>query len=98
MRVSFERTGGFAGIPMTTTVDAATLPPAEASQLRTLVEAANFFALPPQLPSAAQPDRFQYQITVEEGDRQHTVTFGEAAMPGTLRPLVERLMEQTRRG
>ncbi|WP_017651971.1 protealysin inhibitor emfourin [Fortiea contorta] len=90
MRISFQRTGGFAGITKTTTLDTATLPPNEAEVLPRLVEAADLFKLPAQITSAQpQSDRFQYKLTVEDQGKQHTVTVSEAAMPGTLRPLIE---------
>ncbi|MEH2463461.1 protealysin inhibitor emfourin [Nostoc sp.] len=90
MRISFERTGGFAGITKKTTVDTDTLPPNEANTLKSLVEAADFFRLPEQITSPnPQSDRFQYKLTVEDNGKQHTVTVSEAALPGTLRPLIE---------
>ncbi|MBD2413058.1 hypothetical protein FACHB389_02080 [Nostoc calcicola FACHB-389] len=90
MRISFERTGGFAGISKKTTVDTAELPANEANTLKRLVEAADLFGLPEQITSPnPQSDRFQYKLTVEDNGRQHTVTVGEAALPGTLRPLIE---------
>lgn len=98
MRISFERTGGFAGISRTTTVDTATLPPEEANQLRQLVEAADFFHLPATItPPTPQPDRFQYQLTVEENGQQHTVRVSEQAAPDALRRLLEWLMDAGRR-
>jgi hypothetical protein len=96
MRIVFERSGGFTGMIVTTTVDTAILSPMERSTLHSLVEAADFFRLPGAIASPAQPDRFQYQITVEDGDRQHTVILGEAAVPGTLRPLLDWLMDAIR--
>ena len=59
MRISFERTGGFAGIIKKTTVDTDTLPPNEASTLARLVEVADLFRLPEHitLPNL-QSDRF----------------------------------------
>ncbi|MCC5627353.1 hypothetical protein LC613_03910 [Nostoc sphaeroides CHAB 2801] len=90
MRVSFERTGGFAGISKKTTVDTDTLPPNEASTLARLVEVADLFRLPEHITSPNQEsDRFQYKLTVEDKSKQHTVTVSEAALPGTLRPLIE---------
>lgn len=96
MQITFERSGGFAGMITTTTVDTATLPPAQANQIRLLVEAANFFQLPTAIAPDNQPDRFQYQLTIQEGNQQHSVTVGESTMPGTLRPLVDCLMETAR--
>ena len=94
MRVSFERTGGFAGITKKTTVDTDTLPPNEASTLARLVEVADLFRLPEQITSLnPQSDRFQYKLIVEDNDKQHTVTVSEAALPGTLRPLIEWLQK-----
>ncbi|MBG1269331.1 protealysin inhibitor emfourin [Nostoc sp. WHI] len=90
MRISFERTGGFAGISKKTTVDTADLPPNEAATLLRLVEVADLFRLPEQITSPnPQSDRFQYKLTVEDNGKQHTVTVSESALPGTLRPLIE---------
>ncbi|MFQ4146125.1 protealysin inhibitor emfourin [Chlorogloeopsis sp. ULAP02] len=90
MRISLERTGGFAGISKKTTLDTANLASEEAKQLPLLVEAANFFNLPANMTTPRnQPDRFQYTLMVEDNGRQHTVRVSEAALPGTLRPLIE---------
>jgi len=97
MHVSFERSGGFAGIPMSLSMDSATLACNDAAHLRQLVDNADFFNLPETIPTPAQPDRFQYKITVQEHDRSHTVTVGESGVPTTLKPLVNWLMESVRR-
>lgn len=97
MRMTFERTGGFAGITMTKVLDTTTLPENEAKQLRQLIDAADFFRLPNIIPShSPQPDRFQYQLTVEDDGKQHSVEVGEQAIPGTLRPLIDWLMMAAR--
>ncbi|BAY07859.1 protealysin inhibitor emfourin [Calothrix sp. NIES-2098] len=98
MRISFERTGGFAGISKKTTVDTANLPPNEANELPRLVAAADLFNLPEKITAPnPQVDRFQYKLTVEDQGKQHTVTVSEAALPGTLRPLIEWLNQVARR-
>lgn len=98
MRMTFERTGGFAGITMTKVFDTNTLPEGEANQLHQLVDAADFFRLPATITSASpQPDRFVYELTVEDNGKQHTVEVSEQAVPGTLRPLIEWLMAAARR-
>ena len=102
MRISFERSGGFAGITMKTAVDEKDLAPDEAQELRQLVEETDFFNSPGKIMSRSpQPDRFQYELRLEEKGRQHTVTMTEEAMPAKLKPLVKWLMEkcrQTRKG
>ncbi|MEH2322340.1 MAG: protealysin inhibitor emfourin [Nostoc sp.] len=94
MQISFERTGGFAGITKKTTIDTDTLLPNEASTLARLVEVADLFGLPEHITSPnPQSDRFQYKLTVEDNGKQHTVTVSEAVLPGTLRSLIEWLQK-----
>ena len=79
MKISFVRTGGFAGLRLATTVDSATLSPEEAAQLQTLVDNAKFFALPANVKGKTSgADRFQYTITIETPEQQHTVTVEES--------------------
>jgi hypothetical protein len=89
VKVSFERTGGFAGLRLRTTIDTNTLPPEQAAELQKLVDAAGFFTLPKKL-TAKTPggDRFQYTITVETQTQHHTVTIEEGAAPSSVRPLL----------
>jgi hypothetical protein len=95
MRVSFERSGGFAGLMMTSTADTTELPDAEAQQLQELVSRADFFNLPSKmLSNSPQPDRFQYQITVRSDGKTHTVQASESQVPEKLRPLVEMMSDR----
>lgn len=97
MQVTLERSGGFAGLTTTKVFDTDTLPANEANQLRQLVDASDFFRLPAKIPSKGyQADRFQYDITVEDNGKQHAVSVGEQALPGTLRPLIEWMMATAR--
>jgi len=97
LRISFERTGGFAGITMKAAVDEKDLAPDEAQKLRRLVEEADFFNLSKKImPRSPRPDRFQYELSLEESSRQHTVTTSEEVLPAKLKPLVNWLMEKAR--
>ncbi len=97
MKVTFERSGGFAGIIMTTTVDTETLPTAEGEHLCHLMQTTDFFHLPAMIAAAnSQPDRFQYKVTAEDGSQHHTVQVSESAVPNQLRPLLNWLTEMTR--
>lgn len=99
MRVSFERTGGFAGMRVTATIDSEALPPDEEHKLRHMVETTDFFQLPATLPAPAHgADRFVYRLTVESGGRRHTVEASDAAVPSSLRPLLEWLIAAARQG
>ena len=80
-----------------TSVDSDTLPPVEARAIDQEVAQSNFFQLPSQIKSTAGgADRFQYEITVEDGAEMHTVTVGETEIPDTLQPLVQHLNQLAR--
>lgn len=97
MRVQFTRTGGIAGITLTVTLDSQQLPQAEADRLRRLIAAAAFFDQPESLKSAAPgADRFQYRVTVEEGDRKKKVETDESSCPETFRSLLDYLVDSAR--
>ncbi len=89
MKISFVRTGGIAGLRLATAVDSATLSSEEAAQLQKLIVDAQFFTLPARIKTKSPgADRFQYTVTVETPDQQHTVTVDEGAAPQELRPLL----------
>ncbi|WP_414620631.1 protealysin inhibitor emfourin [Calothrix sp. CCY 0018] len=90
MLISLERSGGFAGISKLMEIDTAKLPQKETEELCKLLESANFFNLPAYIEgNSKQRDRFQYTLTVEDKDKQHTVTVAESAIPENLRALIE---------
>ncbi len=95
LRISIERSGGFAGIRMRTTIDEKDLSADEAQKLRGLVEKADLLNLSKTItPRSPQPDRFQYELSLEESGEKHTVTTTEEVMPENLRPLVKWLTEK----
>jgi hypothetical protein len=94
--IIFERTGGFAGITQRAVIDSADLSPEEQQALEALLEQAGFFDLPPRMEGEGV-DRFQYLVTIEHGDRKHTVALSEEAMPENLQPLMRRLSLLARR-
>ncbi len=97
MRIDFERTGGFAGMRLATTIDTSTLPAEQASALQGLVEAAHFFDLPAQIPAPAQAaDQFHYHVTIEAEGKRHTVDVGETAASAALQALLQELTQLAR--
>jgi hypothetical protein len=99
LRISLERSGGFAGITMKAAVDEKDLAPDEAQTLRQLVDEVGFFNLSKKIvPRSPQPDRFQYDLKLEESGREHTVTVSEEVLPEKLKPLIKWLMEKARQG
>jgi len=95
MRITLERTGGFAGRRVQIDLDSRALPAPRARQLRSLLAKSRFFDLPVLLDAGAPgADRFHYRVTVEEDNRSHTVDAGEAAVPDDMRPLLDWLLNQ----
>ncbi len=97
MRISIERSGGFAGINQTTRVSTDELPAEQGPEVASLVEAAGFFELPSVISSIGpREDRFQYKITVEGEQGTHTVQVDEAAVPPRLQPLLNWMKNSAR--
>ena len=89
MIVSFERSGGFAGIALRSVVNSELLSQPDRAELQQLLEAADFFALPEKVePRPGTADVFHFKISVEDGGRAHTTEFDQADMPERLKPLV----------
>ena len=99
MQIRFQRSGGFAGRLLTADIDTEQLSGAEAERLAQLVQDCDFFALPERLPPppAAAADYFEYEVTVEQARRKHTVRANEAAVPPRMEPLLSRLTQLARR-
>ncbi len=92
MRVDFIRTGGFAGIRLTTSVETTQLPPDQAVTIHKLIDDSRFFQLPENIaPPKPMPDSFQYRITVASAEQTHTVSVSDSACPDSLRPLIDYL-------
>ena len=97
MRISFERTGGLAGITVKGTLDSSTLSLRAAHRLQQLLNQSGFFDLPATLSSGQPgPDRFSYKVTVETDQGKHTVKAEEAALPDAMRPFLEFLTRSVR--
>jgi hypothetical protein len=86
-RIEFERSGGFANLPLRAELAADALEPQERAALEALL------ARQPAGPvaRAGAPDRFQYDVTVVAGESRHHVQLSEREVDGTLRPLIDRL-------
>lgn len=102
MRIEFSREGGlafFPGLSKPQAVDLGALPPERAEALERAVGAARFFELPPTVGTASGADRTSYTLTIQEGERRHTVRFIEPVEEPHLRALLElvKQLEKERR-
>lgn len=74
--VTVRRSGGFAGIARSWSVDAAALPAADAAELRRLAAGVVGRSV---APARRTPDAFQYEVEVAGGDAPCTVAVDRAS-------------------
>jgi len=97
MRITFTRSGGFAGVRLRATVNEGELPAEAAAHLRQLVEEADCFQLPGKIVAdRKQPDRFQYELFIDDGERRNSILVDEEAVTPALLPLLEWLTDVAR--
>jgi hypothetical protein len=91
VRIEVERSGGFAGIRSSRSVDTNRLTAPEAAEWQRLVDAADLAALEGPARNPA-PDRFRYVISIDDGDRRRRATLDEEDLNHGRRELVDRVM------
>ena len=94
-KIYFERSGGFAGISISTMVDIHSLPPDEAHKIQSMIDNAKEFFDLKKSPSLPPPKRaadyFKYKVTVETEQKKYTIETNDITMPPELRPLINYL-------
>jgi len=92
MQIRYLQSGGFSGLRKTSVVNTLLLPAHEAKKVQDLVESAGFFTLPEKFPKPKSgADYFTYSLTIEDGNRSHSVEVSEPSAPESLRPLIRYL-------
>lgn len=90
-RISFERSGGFAGIPARLEIDSKTLEAREKEKLQDLIQSSGFFSDDVDTVPEGRADQFQYTLTIDYKGQERTRQFTDSNMPDSLRPLVRHL-------
>ena len=96
MQITVRRSGGFAGITETKTVDTSRLDPSAAQQVEQIIAALDFFSLPIEdTERAIGADMFQNEVTVRDGNQQRTIAFNDDGQQQTaaLRHLVDTILQ-----
>jgi len=102
MKVYLERSGGFAGMVTSTSVDTQLLPPNEAKEIQRLIENSHFFEFPSQPPQSSKTtkgaaDYFTYKITVQDDKREHSVQLNDINMEPNIKPLIDFLIRHSQK-
>lgn len=94
MRITVQRSGGFANIGAQGEVDTSNLPQEKADEVQRLVKSAALPPSPPQpLRAARAADVYQFDITVDDGSGPKTYRADELSMPDGWRHLVDYVLE-----
>jgi hypothetical protein len=96
MRIVCERSGGFAGLTTRAEVDTAHLSPADSRKLKQLVEESRLLDQPAQA-AGAMPDQYQYDVTIEDEGRTHSIQTNDAAASEETIKLVEWVIKTARK-
>jgi hypothetical protein len=98
MKISLERSGGFAGMHLASSVDTTLLTKDESEKLEEIVKDSDFFNCVTDDISKpkAHPDAFKYKITVETLEKRHSIEADDMTMPKSLRPLVQIMLDKAR--
>lgn len=94
VHLEFRRSGGLAGIEMTTSVDARDLP---AEQAPVITDLLNDTLLEQDTPTHRPPipDQFDYELTVTDGHRTSTYHWTDMQIPDAAQPLIAELAERS---
>jgi hypothetical protein len=98
-KLTLARSGGVAGIrPPPKVLDTTGLAADAVQRIEKLLEKADFFGLPAELPSrSSSADNFQHSLTVCRADgSEHTVTFSETDASEALRELKRLVRDQAK--
>ena len=96
--IDFERTGGFAGISLHTTIDSHSLSADESEELVRLLAESGLPEITPEPRTAGSfPDQFTYLITLQYGEERHILHMAEKQVPQSVKPLLSFLTKRSRR-
>ena len=97
LRIDFKRSGGVAGVNLTTCVEVDDLPEDEGQTVRGMVEQLDLEQMSRRSDQGSgAPDRFVYELRIEQGERTVDVCLGESELPEDLRPLVRDLEKRAK--
>jgi hypothetical protein len=94
MQIKFQRSGGFANIPLRAELDTAQMPPERAQELERLIEKARAFDQPAQPTAMPVPDDLHYELTIQDNDQSHSFRISDSAASNDLKLLFDFLGEE----
>ena len=97
-RIEMTRSGGVAGVQLRSAIDTAALAPDDATEIEAMLGKVDLNEWTSgNTRRGGPPDRFQYDLVIEQDGRRHELTIGERDVSPSLRVLLDRLVEEARR-
>lgn len=96
VKIQFERSGGFAGIVVQTTLDTDDFNAQDAREWESMVEDARLSLPTGRAGRPGQPDRFEYWFRITGGGDTQEARIAESQLTEPQRALVHRLTEHAR--
>lgn len=94
MKIHFERTGGFAGLHTSVSLDTDKMSKNESEQLHNMCNNVNFSNLPKSEQTSGAANLFHYKITVESKDGTRTVETSDISMTPEFEDLINFLSDK----
>lgn len=94
MKIYFERTGGFAGLRKSISLDTDKMTPSESEKLHNMCNSANFSNPQKSESKNGTADFFHYKITVESKDGKRTIETSDLSMTPEFENLINFLSDK----
>ncbi len=93
MKISIQRSGGFAGINRSYIVDTDTLTPDVTRKIKKMVQDGRLFELrsPPPTITKGSADYYSYSVTLDDNGKEHTVNCNQFNVRKELKLLIDYL-------
>ncbi|HYE73281.1 MAG TPA: protealysin inhibitor emfourin [Blastocatellia bacterium] len=95
MKIVCERTGGFAGLTLRAEVDSAELSASELRKMEKLIKEAKLFDQPAKT-EGSMPDQYQYDLTIEDEGRTHSIQTNDTAVSEETLELIDWVIKKAR--
>ena len=90
MKIHLERSGGFAGMTNSTTVDTQALAPNDAKELQNLIQKSKLFERSGKSESKkGAADYFTYKITIQNGNKEQSMECNDVDIQADVKGLVD---------
>ena len=91
MRIIVERSGGLAGIPISTEMDEKEMPSALIRTAKKIMKNTRSFSLPMNSTPRGAADHYVYKISITDGENQRTIKCDQYNIQDDLKSLIKQL-------